>query len=191
MCVGFEIFTTVSRSTSCQPGVRANHSLLKTSPLLAFITLLHALPHYSRQIRQCPGSVTLKQEVVTGVENRTKLVQEMVDSIFSFAEPARSFAPRSTLLTFLKTMVSRWSTVSPASPPPGRPPGEMANRSLLWVATSTPLLGPSQAPGVRHARPLAPGAPGHGEGHNSGMPAMVVAALAVKDERKPSTCPVR
>lgn len=39
------------------------------------------------------------------------------------------------------------------------------------------LLGLSQVLGVTEMMPLLSGAPGHGEGHNSGMPAMVVAAL--------------
>ncbi|MFB2351541.1 amidohydrolase, partial [Priestia megaterium] len=32
------------------------------------------------------------------------------------------------------------------------------------------LLGLSQVPGSPQIKPMVPGAPGHGEGHNSGMP---------------------
>jgi aminobenzoyl-glutamate utilization protein B len=38
----------------------------------------------------------------------------------------------------------------------------------------------SQKPGVAYHDPMVEGAPGHGEGHNSGTPLNVVAALAVK-----------
>ena len=38
----------------------------------------------------------------------------------------------------------------------------------------------SQKPGVAYHDPLVDGAPGHGEGHNSGTPLNIVAALAVK-----------
>ena len=38
----------------------------------------------------------------------------------------------------------------------------------------------SQKPGVAYHDPIVAGAPGHGEGHNSGMPLQVTAALAVK-----------
>ena len=38
----------------------------------------------------------------------------------------------------------------------------------------------SQKPGVAYHDPLVEGAPGHGEGHNSGTPLNIVAALAVK-----------
>ncbi len=38
----------------------------------------------------------------------------------------------------------------------------------------------SQKPGVAYHDPMIDGAPGHGEGHNSGMPLQIAAALAVK-----------
>src|SRR3954471_22497015 len=38
----------------------------------------------------------------------------------------------------------------------------------------------SQKPGVAWHEPMIQGAPGHGEGHNSGMPLNITAALAVK-----------
>ena len=38
----------------------------------------------------------------------------------------------------------------------------------------------SQKPGVAWHDPLIEGAPGHGEGHNSGVPLNILAALAVK-----------
>ena len=38
----------------------------------------------------------------------------------------------------------------------------------------------SQKPGVAYRDPIVPGAPGHGEGHNSGVPLNITAALAVK-----------
>jgi len=38
----------------------------------------------------------------------------------------------------------------------------------------------SQKPGVAYHDPIIEGAPGHGEGHNSGMPLQLAAALAVK-----------
>ena len=38
----------------------------------------------------------------------------------------------------------------------------------------------SQKPGVAFRDPIVEGAPGHGEGHNTGVPLNIVAALAVK-----------
>src|SRR5215475_14667336 len=49
----------------------------------------------------------------------------------------------------------------------------------------------SQKPGVAYREPLIEGAPGHGEGHNSGQAVNIAAALAVKDlmerEKLPGT----
>ncbi|MDY6984641.1 MAG: amidohydrolase, partial [Pseudomonadota bacterium] len=53
------------------------------------------------------------------------------------------------------------------------------------------LLGLSQMPGTPTIEPMIPGAPGHGEGHNSGMPAMVAAALATKDVMEANDIPGR
>ncbi len=38
----------------------------------------------------------------------------------------------------------------------------------------------SQYPGVAYHKPIVDGAPGHGEGHNSGIPLNITAVLAVK-----------
>src|SRR5262249_35417054 len=49
----------------------------------------------------------------------------------------------------------------------------------------------SQLPGVAYRQPMIEGAPGHGEGHNSGQAVNIVAALAVQQimqrERLPGT----
>ena len=49
----------------------------------------------------------------------------------------------------------------------------------------------SQKPGVAYHDPIIEGAPGHGEGHNSGMPLNIAAALAVKKIMERSTCRAR
>ena len=53
------------------------------------------------------------------------------------------------------------------------------------------LLGLSQYPGVSTIKPMIEGAPGHGEGHNSGMPLMIVAALSVKEVMEKNHIPGR
>ena len=39
----------------------------------------------------------------------------------------------------------------------------------------------SQMPGVAFHKPMIEGAPGHGEGHNSGQAVIVAAAIAIKE----------
>jgi aminobenzoyl-glutamate utilization protein B len=47
----------------------------------------------------------------------------------------------------------------------------------------------SQKPGVAYHDPLIEGAPGHGEGHNSGVPLNILAAIAVKRQMEKNKLP--
>ena len=47
----------------------------------------------------------------------------------------------------------------------------------------------SQKPGVAYHDPLIDGAPGHGEGHNSGVPLNILAAIAVKRQMERAKLP--
>ena len=53
------------------------------------------------------------------------------------------------------------------------------------------LLGLSQYPGIPDIKPMVAGAPGHGEGHNSGMPLMIAAALSAKEVMEKNHIPGR
>src|SRR6187549_3873099 len=122
-----------------------------------------------------------KKEAVKGVDEMAKLAQEMVDSVFSFGE-----------LGFQEVETSRYLT------------GQLekygftvqrgfAGIPTAWVAkwgSGKPVIAlgsdidgipqASQKPGVAYADPIIVGAPGHGEGHNTGMPMNILAAIAVK-----------
>lgn len=124
----------------------------------------------------------LKKATLVGVDKRAKLVQEMVDSIYSFAEPGFQEVRTSEYITGI--LEKNGFTVERG----------VAGIPTAWTAkwgTSGPLialgsdidalLGLSQVPGSPTIKAQVSGAPGHGEGHNSGMPAIVAAALSVKD----------
>ncbi len=125
----------------------------------------------------------LKSEVQINIDGRAKLVQEMVDSIFSFAEPGFQEYETSGYITGIledngfeiETGIAGIPTAWTAVWANGDGP------TIALGSDIDALLGLSQLPGSAEIQPLVPGAPGHGEGHNSGMPAMVVAALAVKE----------
>ena len=120
--------------------------------------------------------------VVDGVETRRKLAQVMNDTVFSFGELAYQEFETSKYLTSLlekngfsvergiagmpTAWVARWGS--------GRP--------VIALGSDIDCLPKaSQKPGVAYREPLVEGAPGHGEGHNSGLAVNIVAALAVKD----------
>ena len=134
----------------------------------------------------------LKQAAAEGVQSRAKLAQVMNDQIFSFAELAFQEFETSKLIT--ETLEKNGFTVERGVA--GLPTG--------WVAkwgSGSPVIAmgsdidsipkASQKPGVVYHAPIVEGAPGHGEGHNSGQAVNVVAALAVKEimerERLPGT----
>jgi len=122
-----------------------------------------------------------KQEAAAAVESMAKLAQEMVDSVFSFSELAHQEVETSRYLTGM--LEKNGFTVRRG----------VAGMPTAWVATwgsGRPVIAlgsdvdgipqASQKPGVPYRDPLIAGAPGHGEGHNSGVPLNIVAALAVK-----------
>jgi aminobenzoyl-glutamate utilization protein B len=131
-----------------------------------------------------PAEVRLegfKQEVTAKVDGRAKMAQEMVDSVFSFGELGFQELETSGYLTEIlekngfkvergisgipTAWVARWGSGKPV------------------IALGSDIDGipqASQKPGVAYHDPLIPGAPGHGEGHNSGQAVNITAALAVK-----------
>ncbi|HEY0623737.1 peptidase dimerization domain-containing protein [Sphingomonas sp.] len=129
------------------------------------------------------ASAALKKEVAAGVDARAKLVQEMVDSVFSFQEPG--FQEFQTMEYLTAILAKNGFTIQKG----------VAGIPSAWTATWSNgegptvalgsdvdgLLGLSQMPGVPQIKPIVPGAPGHGEGHNAGMPLIIAAALATKD----------
>jgi aminobenzoyl-glutamate utilization protein B len=153
------------------------------SLILLTLLLFTAIPKIS--IYGQPVSENRLQELieeVTGeVRNRAKLTQVIVDKIFSFGELGfQEYETSAYLVDLLKrngfeveegiagiptAWMARWGS--------GRP----------VIALGSDIDGipkSNQKPGVAYHTPLIEGAPGHGEGHNSGQAVNVTAALALK-----------
>jgi len=146
---------------------------------LAWLALA-LLPAGSRLEAQ--DAAALKAEAVERIEGRRKLVQEIMDSLFSFAEPGfQEFETQRYLTSILEEhgfavergvagMPSAWIATWGSGKP------------VISLGTDVDsLLEMSQMPGVPKESPMIEGAPGHGEGHNSGMAALVPAAIALKE----------
>ena len=123
----------------------------------------------------------LKREAVSEVDKLQKLTQEMVDSIFSFAE-----------LGFQEYETSKYVTAI-LEKNGFRIERGVAGIPTAWVATygsGKPVIGfmtdidciprASQKPGVAYHDPIIADAPGHGEGHNSGQAVNVTSAIVLK-----------
>jgi aminobenzoyl-glutamate utilization protein B len=131
-----------------------------------------------------------KNEAAANVDSMAKMAQEMVDSVFSFSELAHQEVETSRYLTAI--LEKNGFAVRRG----------VAGMQTAWVATwgsGKPVIAlgsdidgipqASQKPGVPYRAPLISGAPGHGEGHNSGVPMNIVAALAVKKIMERSRLP--
>ena len=152
-------------------------------PSLTRITALSAL---SFAVLIAPATAqdleTLRPVADQGAAERAKLAQVIVDSVFSFGELGFQEVETSRYLTGVlrdngfeveegiagipTAWMARWGSGSPV------------------IALGSDIDGipkASQKPGVAYFDPLVEGAPGHGEGHNSGQAVIIVGALAAKE----------
>lgn len=124
----------------------------------------------------------LKTEAAAMIEARAKMIQEGVDMLYSFSELGfQEFETKRYL-----TDILRRAGFAIEENVGGLPSG--------WVATwgsGRPVIAlgsdidgipqSSQRPGVVTHTPMVAGGPGHGEGHNTGMPLIVASALVLKE----------
>jgi aminobenzoyl-glutamate utilization protein B len=132
---------------------------------------------------QASAPLDMKKEVAAGVDARAKLVQEMVDSVFSFQEPGFQEFKTAEYLTGILEQ-NGFTIKRGVAGIPSAWTATWSNGAGPKVALGSDvdgLLGLSQMPGVAGIKPMVPNAPGHGEGHNAGMPLIIAAALATKD----------
>ena len=125
--------------------------------------------------------IALKAEAVRLVDSLSTLTQQMVDQVFSFGELGFTEVETSRYLTGV--LEKNGFTVQRGFA--GVPTGWIARwgSGKPVIALGSDIDGipkASQKPGVAYHDPIVQGAPGHGEGHNSGVPLNVTAALALK-----------
>jgi len=124
----------------------------------------------------------LKKEALSSVSAKQKEVQEMVDMIFSFGELGFQEFETSKYITSI--LSKNGFTIEKG----------ISGIPTAWLATwgsGSPVIAlgsdidcipkASQKPGVAYKDPIVEGAPGHGEGHNSGQAVIIYAAIAVKE----------
>jgi len=124
----------------------------------------------------------LKKEAFEKVDARQQFVQQMVDQIFSYAELGFQEFETSKYVTGILEQngfkidrgVAGIPTAWVATYGSGKP-------VIAFITDIDCIPRASQKPGVAYHDPIVEGAPGHGEGHNSGMAVNVTAALVLKD----------
>lgn len=145
---------------------------------LALIVVVIASPVFTQSGARLDQ---LKKEAVADVERMKDFSQQMVDQVFSYGELGFQEFETSRYLTDVlkrngfqvKEGVSGIPTAWIATWGSGKP----------VIALGSDIDGipkASQKPGVAYHDPIIEGAPGHGEGHNSGLPLNITAAIAAK-----------
>jgi aminobenzoyl-glutamate utilization protein B len=131
--------------------------------------------------KEDPRLEKLKREAAADVESMRDFTQQMVDSVFSFGELGfQEFETHRYLVGILR---EHGFTVEEGIA--GIPTAFMATwgSGKPVISLGSDIDGipqASQKPGVAYYDPIVEGAPGHGEGHNSGVPVNITAAIAVK-----------
>ena len=127
-----------------------------------------------------------KEAAADKVQQRHKQTQVMVDKVFSFAELGFHEVESSRYLTGILEAagfeISHGSSGIPTAWFARWSNGEGPVIALGSDVDCIPKA--SQYPGVAYHKPIVEGAPGHGEGHNSGIPLNITAALVVQELMK-------
>ena len=174
------------RSTVLRPALGAAFAALLLVPCTALAQRGGGGVNWGDSIRysypSSPRLAKLKAEASQRIDQKAKMIQVMVDQVFSYGELGMQEVETSRYLSKIledsgftvtrgvagipTAFVAKWGSGKPVI-------------SLGSDIDDIPQAG--QKPGVGYKDPIVEGAPGHGEGHNSGMPLNIAAALVVKD----------
>ena len=128
-----------------------------------------------------PRLAAYKQEASASIDGMYDLAQQMVDSVFSFGEIGFQEFETQRYLTGLLEREGFTIQRGIAGIPTAWTARFGSGRPVIALGSDIDgIPQASQKPGVAYRAPIVDGAPGHGEGHNSGVPLNIVAAIAVK-----------
>ncbi|HEV7380673.1 MAG TPA: amidohydrolase [Dyadobacter sp.] len=123
----------------------------------------------------------LKTELTREIDKNQKFSQEMVDMIFSFGELGFQETETSKYLTDILKKNGFTIEYGISGVPTAWTAKWGSGKPVIAVGSDIDCIPKaSQKPGVAYHDPIVEGAPGHGEGHNSGQPLNVTAVLALK-----------
>lgn len=128
-----------------------------------------------------PKLTPVQADLLGSVDSMKKLTQEMVDSVFSFGELGFQEFETSKYLTGILEKEGFKIERGIAGIPTAWTATWGSGKPVIALGSDIDCIPQaSQMPGVAYRQPMVPGAPGHGEGHNSGVPLNITAAFAVK-----------
>jgi aminobenzoyl-glutamate utilization protein B len=149
-----------------------------------FFTLLLSLCSWltvAQQKFSAPKLEALRKEIIEEIDKRKEFSAQINDMIFSFGE--LGFQEIETSAYLIQLLEKEGFTIEKG----------ISGIPTAWVAkwgSGKPLIAigsdvdcipkASQKPGVAYHDPIIEGAPGHGEGHNSGQALNITSALVIK-----------
>ena len=148
---------------------------------LSFLIVCFPVLLFSQVKQDAAWVESLKKNALSQVQSKAKNIQEMVDMVFSYGELGFQEFETSRYLT--EVLAKNGFTIQK----------DISGIPTAWMAkwgSGSPVIAlgsdidcipkASQKPGVAYRSPIVEGAPGHGEGHNSGQAVIIYAAIAVK-----------
>src|SRR5207248_1536240 len=130
---------------------------------------------------QTDPAADYKKQIVADVEAMQKQTQVMIDTVFSFGELGFQEFETSKYLTGILEKEGFKIERGIAGIPTAWMASWGSGKPVIALGSDIDCIPQaSQKPGVAYHDPIIEGAPGHGEGHNSGVPLNITAALAVK-----------
>lgn len=149
--------------------------------LMLFIGVATQMEAQKNKTLPVPKVEIWKNEVIKALEDKKKTAQEMVDMVFSFSELGFQETETSAYLTGI--LEKNGFTIEKGIA--GIPTAWMAKwgngKPFIALGSDIDCIPKaSQKPGVAYKDPIVEDAPGHGEGHNSGLPLVILSAIEVK-----------
>src|ERR1700761_5614248 len=143
--------------------------------------LVLQVPLAQAQPAATPDVETLKQQGYELVDAQADRMGRLSDAIFSYSEIG--FQEVKTIALVTKELTAAGFKVQTGVA--GMPTAYMATYGsgspVIGIMSDYDCIpGASQKPGVLVHDPIVPGAPGHGEGHNTHQPTLIAAATAIK-----------
>jgi|TARA_B100002003_G_scaffold238323_1_gene256406 aminobenzoyl-glutamate utilization protein B len=149
---------------------------------LLLLILLTTLGSLSLAQTPAPQLTGLKAEAASQVDAMAKLTQEIVDTLFSFSELGFQEFETQEYLTGILAENGFDIDLGVANIPSSWWASWGSGEPVIALGSDVDgIPRASQMPGVAYRQPIIEGAPGHGEGHNSGQAVNIVAALAIKE----------
>jgi len=123
----------------------------------------------------------LKKELAAEIDKQQVATQQMVDMVFSFGELGFQEEESSRYLTDILEKNGFVIERGIAGIPTAWTARWGAGKPVIAVGSDIDCIPKaSQKPGVAYHDPIVDGAPGHGEGHNAGVPLSITSVLALK-----------